>query len=138
MRLSKRSHGNKLEVNMTPMIDVTFLLLIFFMTVIQVSNVNKEHLELPPLAGSQDQSEGSLTINIDAAGQIVVSANPVNLGELASLVAAEVAKVAGDTSRLTVVLRADQRGSCRALNDVVALLVKLDVHRVRIAVESPR
>ena len=41
MRLSKH-HGTKLEINMTPMIDVTFLLLIFFMTVNQVSKAQRE------------------------------------------------------------------------------------------------
>ena len=53
MRLSKR-HNPGLQMNMTPMIDVTFLLLIFFMTVSQVSAVNKEQLELPQLKGSED------------------------------------------------------------------------------------
>ena len=37
MRLAKSATARRLEINMTPMIDVTFLLLIFFMTVNQVS-----------------------------------------------------------------------------------------------------
>ena len=40
---------------MTPMIDVTFLLLIFFMTVSQVSKLNREQLELPRQQGTEEQ-----------------------------------------------------------------------------------
>lgn len=136
MRLAKRTHGNKLDVNMTPMIDVTFLLLIFFMTVNQVSNVNKEQLSLPQLKGSQDQSEGTITINVDPTGKIIVSANTVSLPELVGLLTAELTKADNDPSRLTVVLRADQRGTCRTVNEVITTLVKLDITRVRIAVEN--
>ncbi|MDX1948377.1 MAG: biopolymer transporter ExbD [Pirellulaceae bacterium] len=136
MRLAKRSHGNKLDVNMTPMIDVTFLLLIFFMTVNQVSNVNKTQVSLPQLKGSQDQSEGNLTINVNQAGEIIVSANTVTLPQLISLLNGELNKVQRDAGRLLVVVRADQRGTCRTVNEVISTLVKLDITRVRIAVES--
>jgi biopolymer transport protein ExbD len=136
MRLSKRTHGNKLDVNMTPMIDVTFLLLIFFMTVNQVSRANKEQLELAQLKGSQDQSEAALTINIDAAGQVIVSANPVSLPELATILGQEVQKTGGNTNQLKVTLRADRRGTCHTLNRVVAMLVEFDIGNVRMAVES--
>ena len=135
MRLTKR-HGTKLEINMTPMIDVTFLLLIFFMTVNQVSRSQREQVALPHLAGSLDQSQESLVVNVDQAGQIIVSAHPITLAELIGIVSAELAKVDNDPSRLTVLLRADRRGNCRTVNEIVTTLVRLNVHRVRLAVES--
>jgi biopolymer transport protein ExbD len=135
MRLAKRSHGSRLEMNMTPMIDVTFLLLIFFMTVNQVSNINREQIPLPPLAGTQDQSEGGVTINIDRAGQIIVSAQRVSLGELAGLLGQQLAHQ--DAATLTVVIRAHRDGDCRTVNEVVRLLNKLEITRVRMAVEVP-
>ena len=121
---------------MTPMIDVTFLLLIFFMTVNQVSKSQREQLPLPHLAGTQDQSQESLVVNVDRAGQIIVSANPITLPELIGIVSAELAKVENDSSRLTVLLRADRRGNCRTVNEIVTTLVRLNVNRVRLAVES--
>jgi biopolymer transport protein ExbD len=135
MRLAKR-HGTRLEINMTPMIDVTFLLLIFFMTVNQVSKSQREKLSLPQLTGSQDQSQESLVVNVDQAGQLIVTTNPVTLPELIGIVSAELAKVDNDSSRLTVLLRADRRGTSRAVNEVITTLVRLGVHRVRVAVES--
>src|SRR4029453_9373196 len=100
MRLGKR-HGTRLEINMTPMIDVTFLLLIFFMTVNQVSKANRERMPLPPLAGSQDQSDAELIINIDRANNIIVSPQFISLGELAFLVAQRIQEAKNDPSRLT-------------------------------------
>jgi biopolymer transport protein ExbD len=136
MRLVKRSRGARLEINMTPMIDVTFLLLIFFMTVNQVSNINKERVSLPQLTGSQDQSEGSITVNIDEAGQIIVSGNAMTPSGLVTLVTSELAKVENDPSRLTIVVRADRRGTSRAVNEIVKMLERLEIRRVRIAVEK--
>src|SRR5256885_16962018 len=101
MRLSKH-HRTRLEVNMTPMIDVTFLLLIFFMTVNQVSKANREKMPLPPLAGSQDQSDAELIINIDREGHIIISPQFMSLGELAFLISDKLREVSNDPSRLSV------------------------------------
>jgi biopolymer transport protein ExbD len=125
-----------METNMTPMIDVTFLLLIFFMTVNQVSKTNSEPVELPHLPGSREQVERPLIVNIDRAGQIFVSGIPLPAAGLVSLVAAEVAAHHNDPAQVNVVLRADRRGDCRAVNEVVALLVRLDIRKVRVAVRS--
>lgn len=134
MRLSKR-HNPGLQMNMTPMIDVTFLLLIFFMTVSQVSAVNKEQLPLPQQPGSQDQAESPVTINVDEQGTIIVSGNRLTLPQLVATVSDEIAQAGNDPSRLTIALRADRRGTCRAVNQVVTALEKLNVRKVRIAVE---
>ena len=138
MRLSKHRHGTNVEMNMTPMIDIVFLLIIFFMTVSQVSEVNRERLELPELAGSEEQKRSSLTVNVDREGQVIVSGNPITSGELMAYVSRELAQVDDDPSRLNVVIRADERGTSRAVNRIVSSLAKLQLSRVRIAVEVPR
>ena len=50
MRLTKRGLAKLPDLNLTPMIDVVFQLLIFFMLVPHMSQVNKELLELPKLS----------------------------------------------------------------------------------------
>jgi biopolymer transport protein ExbD len=135
MRLAA-AHSKKLEINMTPMIDVTFLLLIFFMTVNQMSKMNKEAIPLPALKGTQDQSEGSLTINIDREGEMIVSSRPVSMPELIGLVTETIATADNDPGQVTIVLRAHREGNCRTVNEVVRTLNKLAITRVRMAVES--
>jgi biopolymer transport protein ExbD len=135
MRLA-RIHRTKLEINMTPMIDVTFLLLIFFMMVNQISKQNKEEIPLPTVKGTQDQSEGTLTINIDLAGQMIVSSQKVSMSELVGLVSKVLADANNQPENVTIVVRAHRDGSCRGVNDVIRTLNKLDITRVRLAVES--
>ena len=138
MRLAKR-HGTKLEINMTPMIDVTFLLLIFFMTVNQVSKANREKMPLPPLAGSKDQSDAELIINIDRQNNIIVSPQFMGLGELASLIAGKILQANNDPSRLTVLVRVHREADCRMVNQVVALLdEKFKINHENLGVEVPR
>ena len=138
MRLSKRHRRGGLEINMTPMIDVTFLLLIFFMTVNQVSKANRETMQLPAAKGSQEQSEDPLVVNVNLAGDIIVTGNKIGLPQLVTLATSELAKVENDPGRVKVVLRADRRGTCQTVNDVVKLLERLGIHSVRLAVESGR
>ncbi|MCU0878282.1 MAG: biopolymer transporter ExbD [Pirellulaceae bacterium] len=135
MRLA-RPRENRLEVNMTPMIDIVFLLIIFFMTVNQISDQTNEPLELSKQPGSQDQSQGAMTINIDAAGQIVVAGETLSVIDLAAAVSGEVERANNDPAAVTVIVRADRRGDCRSFNQVVGILARLDVSRVRFAVES--
>jgi biopolymer transport protein ExbD len=137
MKLYKRRHANQLAVNMTPMIDVTFLLIIFFVTVNQVSRVNRSEVELPKLPGTQDQVEGSLTVNIDQTGRIVVAGQAVSLPALAAMVGDELDKADGEPARVTVVLRIDRRGDCRTVNQVVDLLERSQITRVRLSTEKP-
>jgi len=137
MRLSKHRRKTLAEMNMTPMIDIVFLLIIFFMTVTQISEINKELMELPKLKGSEDQERSSLTINITRDGDIVVSGNTTTTIRLLAIVSEELAKVNDDPGRLNIVVRADERGDCRVVNEVMNALGKLQLVKVRLAVQVP-
>ncbi len=137
MRLNKRKHTSSVDLNMTPMIDVVFLLLIFFMTVSQVSEINHVQLELPKLKVAEDQQTSQVTINITRDGQYVVAGATMSLAEFVGAVSDQLAQLNDDPSRLAVTIRADERGESRGVNDVIRALARLDVTRVRIAVQVP-
>lgn len=138
MRFNKHKHAASLDMNMTPMIDVTFLLIIFFMTASQISAVNKEQIELPPQKGSQEQSEGALIINVNESGEIIVGGNSVTETQLVPLVAAEIANQGNDPLRVKVTLRADLRSTARPVNQVLTVLEKLGVNAVNLGTKDPR
>ena len=138
MRLSKHRRNKSAEMDMTPMIDVTFLLLIFFMTVSQVSSSNKTQLELPKLKGTEDQKPSVLTVNVTEPGELIVSGREYSISEFVSLVNRELRRVGDDPNLLGIVIRADQRGTSAGVNSVVSALNKLQIKRVRIAVEVPK
>ena len=123
---------------MTPMIDIVFLLIIFFMTVTQVSKLNKEQLELPKLKGTEDQRPSVVTVNVTETGEIRVSGRTLSSGEFVSMVNRELRRVGDDPNLLRIVIRADQRGASAGVNSIVAALNNLQIKRVRIAVEVPQ
>jgi biopolymer transport protein ExbD len=138
MRLSKQKHRTTADMNMTPMIDIVFLLIIFFMTVTQVSEINKERLPLPQQAGAEDQKPTAITININRAGDVIVSGNTISMAQLLTIVSQELAKVGDDPNRLNIVVRADRSGDSSMVNRIVTSLSRLQVSRIRIAVQVPQ
>ncbi|HEV7281015.1 MAG TPA: biopolymer transporter ExbD [Pirellulaceae bacterium] len=138
MRLTKHKRSTMTSMDMTPMIDVVFLLLIFFMTVSQVSNVNREQLELPKLEGTKDQQEGPLVVNVDAEGQIIVEGQRLSAPQLAVWMDREIARRGEEPSTLKVTVRGDAASDARAVNEVVRTLNRLGVLQIRMAVQKPQ
>lgn len=75
--------------NLTPVIDVVFLLLIFFLVATQYAKDEREQdVALPEVAEAQALSQTSdLIINIRADGSYVVAKQEYNEKQLASLIA---------------------------------------------------
>jgi|SoiMethySBSTD1v2_1073268.scaffolds.fasta_scaffold1176359_2 biopolymer transport protein ExbD len=139
MKLSKKQNrGGTLQLNMTPMIDCVFLLLIFFMSCTQVSVINKSPLEPPELKGTEDQTEATITINVDQDGDIIITQAVLTLPQAATEVADTIAGKDGNPELVNVVLRVDRRAKSRVTNDLVKALDKLKVTKVRFAVRDPQ
>lgn len=136
MRLAKHARNTRMEMDMTPMIDVAFQLIIFFMTVSQMSEVASEPLQLPRQKGIVDEKPKTLIVNVTKTGQLRVGGEPITVAKLVSLISNELRRVGDDPDKLTVVIRADERGDSRGVNEVVTALGTLGVKRVRIAVQS--
>ena len=86
MRVPSSNRGGRAEFNMTPMIDVVFLLIIFFLVSSHLAK-QEVHLDLPlPSAESgekrTDESSPRLTINVLGNGQLVVAGRRVTADEL--------------------------------------------------------
>ena len=138
MKLTKHRPRTIAEMNMTPMIDIVFLLIIFFMTVTQVSKVNKERLDLPDQEGSMEQVDAPVIINIRKSGEIVVSGNVISTPVLVSMVADEVARRGGDPRRIKITVRGDANGNSETLNEITEALGNIEVQNIFLAVENPR
>lgn len=138
MRLSKKRVQHTKGMDITPMIDIVFLLLIFFITVTQVSETNREKLELPELKGSEDQKKTSLVVNVRENGQIIVADNPMEVVDVAFLVGKELETNGGDPGLVTVVVRIDQRATCEVPNALVKQLASQGISKVRLAVQVPQ
>ncbi|PHS11264.1 MAG: hypothetical protein COA78_10155 [Blastopirellula sp.] len=137
MKLSKPKSRHVPEMDLTPMIDIVFMLLIFIITVMRVSEANREPLDLPELVGEKEQSTTAVVVNIMLDGSIIVSNNQIDLGDLAIIISNEIIKMENDPDRVQVVIRGDTNGTCKTENDVIKQLAQLGISRVRLAVHVP-
>lgn len=137
MKLTKHKRGTSASMNITPMIDIVFLLIIFFITVSQMSEARDEPVELPEISGAEEQTPTSITINIDEDGVIIVSKTKYTVLELMNLVADELAAKGNQASLLKIVIRQDRRGTCETINQVMTQLKDFGINEVRIGVREP-
>ena len=95
--------GMKAEPNLTPLLDVVFQLITFFMLVINFSNENYDVTIKLPVAGSarpiddaaKAAGEDRLVLNVDSHGQLLFNGKILSAGE-----AAQQIKFEADLARL--------------------------------------
>ena len=139
--VTARERSRTLHIEITPMIDVVFLLIIFFMTTAQFARMTRAELALPVEPGEQDLTpeEAGLVINITQAAEIIVSDQALDLAELEELVRQEIQLHSNRPARqLKLLIRADKNADSARLNEVVRLLQFMDVGHARLATEVPR
>lgn len=104
--IDKGRLGKGLE--MTPMIDIVFLLMIFFLVASKLDEADRAiDVVLPQAAAAKPLTTRprEFVINIDRAGNYFAGARPVRLEELKDLL---VQTAADNPARQTVVVRADE------------------------------
>ena len=105
MKISNLS-GEDARFDMTPMMDIVFQLIAFFMIVATYVTREKVEVELPLAvnAAIAENQQGRMLISISVDGQVWAGSQPVTLDELADQVRAWQAEA--DGSR--IVIRADR------------------------------
>ncbi|MBM4004429.1 MAG: biopolymer transporter ExbD [Planctomycetes bacterium] len=126
-------------INMTPVIDMVFLLLIFFLVASRFAE-EERHLavvlpsasEAKPLVAAPTE----LFVNIDAAGDFFVDGRRVNEQELESLLRQS---VVNNPSTQSVIIRADKKVALERVVVVMNLCNRTGVHGYSVATadESP-
>ena len=88
MQIPQHNSNRKYGFNMTPMIDVVFLLIIFFLVSSHLSRQESQlELDLPTASSSQDDTDQEtprLTINVKADGSMLLAGRPITREQLKS------------------------------------------------------
>jgi biopolymer transport protein ExbD len=106
VRIDKGRLGAGLEL--TPMIDVVFLLMIFFLVASKLDEADRSiEVVLPQAAAAKPLTSRprEFVINIDRDGNYFAGARPVSLDDLGRLLRQA---VADEPERQTVIVRADE------------------------------
>lgn len=85
MRLPSQNIQRGLQFNITPLIDVVFLLIIFFLVASHfIRNEHVEHVELPNASQGKDEDEAASRIVVTVATdqRLIVSGHEATLDEI--------------------------------------------------------
>jgi biopolymer transport protein ExbD len=133
---SQRSGG--LGINMTPMIDVVFLLIIFFLVASHLARQeNQLRLALPAAESGEtmlDDTTPRVVLNVRPDGSLLYVGKPVDAAELEDRLAAEVAR-AGE--RLEIRVRGDRQVAYRHVAAVLRSCARAGAWNVTFAVYRP-
>ena len=126
------------ELNLTPLIDVVFLLLIFFMVSTTFDKESRIRVELPEAATKDEKSDDSkvLDIVVDAKGRYYVNQKEVINTEIKTLKRA-IEKMAGERRDLPVIITADAQATHQAVIKVMDAASQLGFVNMTFAAKQP-
>ena len=88
MRLDLPQRPRRRLIGLTPLIDVVFILLLFFMLASNLTRQRAVPLDAPGQHSDRPQEQRALLLRIQAKGQLELSGEPVEPDALASLLRA--------------------------------------------------
>ena len=126
------------EINLTPLIDVVFLLIIFFLTVSHITQVQVEALSLPEaIKGekSEDLASGRIIINVNKDGRIVAAGEVCESNFLEQMLRAQLKRSGSDG--LSILLRGDREAPWARVSEIMRICTRLGINEVTVAVIEP-
>lgn len=118
------------QFDMTPVIDVIFLLLIFFMLSSSFTFQSGIHVKLPKAVTSDVIKEENFTISITSENIIYFN------GKVTSLIDLKQRLQSADQKDIPVMIRADRRSSMGRIVDVWDLCRELGIQKINIATNT--
>ena len=133
MNLRPERSDERVDVNLTPLIDVVFLLLIFFMVSTTFDRHAKLKVELPEAsARTEQQREDPVVLSIDAKGNYFIDDRQVVNTQLETLTIA-LQKTVADKKDVSLVLRADAKTPHQSVVRAMDAASQLGLTRLSIA-----
>ncbi len=135
MRSPTAARSRSIGLNMTPMIDIVFLLIIFFLV---SSHLAQQETNLPlalPSAESgidpSDETTPRVTVNLLPQGQILLAGNPLDVKQLELRLRVE-NKI--EQGNLEVRIRADRQVPYRFVQPILRSCAQAGIWNVKFAV----
>jgi biopolymer transport protein ExbD len=136
MNFYSRNDEEDVNINLTPLIEVVFLLLIFFMVSTTFDTTSQLKINLPE--ASQDQAvvpPQKLNLMIDAKGNFFLNSRELTNNKSATLKAALERTM--DGNRLPIVIQSDADSPVQSLVTAMDVVGQLGLSQVSIATTRP-
>jgi biopolymer transport protein ExbD len=135
----KLNRDREFSLDMTSLIDVVLLLLIFFMMTANFESINKMSLKLPSVEQDYDQAINlkELTITVTKEGGYFINGRALTNNYKKTLSTAVTMMVADqDLSKIQVVINGDASAPHQAIVTALDALGELNISNVKIAVAN--
>ena len=132
MRGNRVRESPQSEVNMTPMLDVVFIMLIFF--IVTSSFVKEAGIDVirPPAQTAVPKDKGNILIAITENGQIWIDRRQVDPRNLRS----NIERLHGENPQGAIVVQADRKSQNHLLNAVMDAARDAGVSQIAIAADG--
>jgi len=136
MKFTSRNPEEDVSINLTPLIDVVFLLLIFFMISTTFDTTSQLKIKLPEASQAQSADAArKINLLIDAKGVFYVNSRELTNNKSATLKAAlERTMVDG---KLPIVIQSDAASPVQSLVTAMDVVGQLGLPQVSIATTRP-
>ena len=132
----RRRHGDSPEVNLTPLIDVVFLMLIFFMVSTTFNREAELSIELPSAdSEAEERRQDVLELTIDAEGRYYIGGKGL-VNNLPDTLRRAMNKVLGERSNIPLVISADARTPHQAVVTAMDVAGQLGLVHISIAAKK--
>ena len=132
----KRPNKYDLIINTTPLVDVVFLLLIFFVITPILENGNRIEINLPKATVEQVESSfQAVEVAIERDGRVFVNGLPI-LNSNPMILKKELESLSGGDMSLPVVLYADGEVSHQSVVNIMSIIKNIGFEGLQLAIES--
>ncbi len=134
----QRQRREEISINLTPLIDVVFLLLIFFMITTTFTRESHLSISLPEAAADAREESAdvdSIDVVVGAEGQYSVNGQPLVTSDALTLKRA-VIKLAGEKRDLPFIVTADANARHQAVVTVMDVAGQLGFSSLSIATQK--
>ncbi len=132
----KRKNREGFDLNLTPLIDVVFLLFIFFMVTTTFDRETQLKIELPQASGEQKQATKTLEVSIDSKSRFFINDKELVNSGLETIKKA-LKQAAGDQKNPPLLISADGQATHQSVITVLDAAGQLGFVNITFAANQP-
>lgn len=137
MKFTDPKHPDEAGFDLTPMVDIVLLLIIFFAFTAQFAKSLATPLDLPRESGekSPESAPESVVIDLTREGRYIVMGRDIEIDWIVQTLATDARRVGGP-DKLEVIIRADRACAAVHLNALAGALSRVGIRAWKLSTEE--
>ena len=123
----------EIRLNLTPMIDAVFLLLIFFMVTTVFTQSHQLKITLPEAVNYDRLKEKKLNVSVSAEGQVEINSQLVKMADLADILEKEKIRL----SATSLIIKADSKTPHGFVIDAMEIANRIGLEKISVETDKP-